>query len=461
MSLKARETVEEYAMLPEGASVVAALSGGADSTALLYFLCSLREEKKLKVAAAHLNHGLRGAEALRDERACAALCKRLGVPFYLKRADVAAEAKARGESIEQAGRRVRYAFLEETAAELGARLATAHTLGDSVETMFINLLRGTGLRGLCGIPPVRGNIIRPLLFDTRADIEAYCAAHGLSFVTDSTNAARAFTRNRVRLDAIPVFTGLNPAFFNMAARAMKNLAADEEYLSKGAARALDAAARGENIYSLDAFAKMEPPLFARAAAEAVFRGTGREPEEKHIRLLRSLAENGGGAVGLPGGFRAEARKGNLVFRGAAFAEKPAPPPAVPLAPGVFERGGFRVTAEKIGPETDEKYLKIIHKQYFNSLVDCAKMKGNPVLRTRRPGDRLRPCGRGVTKTLKKWMNEEAVPVRLRDLMPVAADEEGILWAAGFGADERCAAGPETEQTLKITAEYTGGNEYAE
>ncbi len=190
-----KQTIEDYHMLNPGEPVLAALSGGADSVALLRALLALG----YPVRAFHLNHCLRGAESDRDEAFCRALCERLGVPLTVERIDVGAQTA--GEGIEAAARRIRYERL--VAAAQGAKIATAHTADDNLETMLFHLARGTGPKGLAGIPPVRGDIIRPLIGAERAQVEAYLSELGQDFVTDSTNLSDDYTRNRIRHEVVP------------------------------------------------------------------------------------------------------------------------------------------------------------------------------------------------------------------------------------------------------------------
>ena len=205
-----KQTIEDYHMLSPGEPVLAALSGGADSVALLRALLALG----YSVRAFHLNHCLRGAESDRDETFCRALCERLGVPLTVERIDV--RAQTAGEGIEAAARRIRYERL--VAAAQGAKIATAHTADDNLETMLFHLARGTGPKGLAGIPPVRGDIIRPLIGAERAQVEAYLAELGQDFVTDSTNLSGDYTRNRIRHEVVPVLRQLNPSVCGAAAR---------------------------------------------------------------------------------------------------------------------------------------------------------------------------------------------------------------------------------------------------
>lgn len=197
---KALSAVEKYNMLSPGAAVIAAVSGGADSMAMLLFLMKISERYSLSLTVAHVNHGLRGEEARRDEEYVRSFCEKNSLRFEVLHADVAALAKQSGETCEECGRRVRYEFFE--SIDKNAKIATAHTASDNAETMLFNLARGSSLKGLCGIPPVRGNIIRPLIFCTREDIEVFCRENSLDFVTDSTNLTLDYSRNKIRHIAV-------------------------------------------------------------------------------------------------------------------------------------------------------------------------------------------------------------------------------------------------------------------
>ena len=205
-------TVEKYKMLEIGDKVIVALSGGADSVALLNALNLIKEKYSLTVFAAHINHGLRGAEADRDENFCKILCKSYNIQLFVKKSDVKALAKQQKISEELCGRNVRYDFFEELAKKFNAKIATAHTASDNAETLIYNITRGSGINGAGGIAPVRDNIIRPLIEVTRSQIEEYCKTHGLSYVTDSTNLTDDYTRNRLRHLVITELKNINPQF---------------------------------------------------------------------------------------------------------------------------------------------------------------------------------------------------------------------------------------------------------
>ena len=215
--------IDEYDMLPPGCTVVCAVSGGADSVCMLHVLLSLRNTLGITVEAAHFNHQLRGEESDRDEAFVRTRCAELGVVLHVDNGDVRARAAKTHESVEEAARALRYTFF----SSLPGLIATAHTQDDNLETVLLNLTRGTGLAGLCGIPPRRERFIRPMLAVSRAEIEAYLAQNGLSHVTDSTNFLPDARRNRLRQSVIPLLKAENPSLCETAFRMCRLLEADE------------------------------------------------------------------------------------------------------------------------------------------------------------------------------------------------------------------------------------------
>lgn len=447
MSLKASDTIRRYGMFDGVKAVVAGVSGGADSMTLLHFLCAVKNEFGITVFAAHVNHGLRGAEADRDEQFVKDACRRLGVELFTLHADVRAETGKTGESEEQAGRRVRYEFFARLCEEHGAVAATAHTLSDAIETLLFNIARGTGLRGLCGIPPKRDGVIRPLIRDTRADIEAYCRENRIGFVTDSTNFCRDYARNRLRLDAAPVLYRVNPSFGRAAARLFDNLAEDEALLSQMAQSLLEKARAGENEYDAAILRTAEPALRTRAVAEAARLCSGTDQEARHIRAVCAILGKNAGRLQIRGCF-AEIFRGKLRFfrvfpdEGKNF--------VFPLAEGVYKNRYYDIIIKSVDGDEIAARLKKINKLYLKNALDCDKIIGSADVGGRRDGDFFRPAGRGVSKTLKKLYNEAGVGREKRAFLPCARDEKGILWVGGFGADERCAARAGTKRAFLLS-----------
>jgi tRNA(Ile)-lysidine synthase len=452
--MKPDDKIGCFDMLEAGDAVVAGVSGGADSMALLHLLCSLRPSLHLEIYAAHINHGLRGAEAQRDENFVRKCCTEWQVEVFVLKANVAEEAEKTGETVEEAGRRVRYAFFEQTASTFGAKIATAHTLSDSIETLLLNLTRGTGLKGLCGIPKQRGKIIRPLIETTRREIEEYCKKNAIVYMNDSTNFSRDYTRNKIRLDVVPALYEINPAFDRAVLRALRSLVRDEAMLRGLSREFLLKAKTGEREYDVQALRSCPADLLHRVLAMAAKDCTGTAQEALHIDLLCELLQKEKGAVQLKGGYLARVKGGSFFFgcvqqgtQNAAY--------CAPLAPGKFENGDFGMEISLISCPQYKK-LKNINKQYFNNALDCDRIIGTAVIRSKKQGEGFCPAGRKIHKSFKKLFNEARVPVEIRELIPVISDEKGIVWVYGFGPDERCKVTDETQRVILIKTTDMGG-----
>ena len=312
----AEALVRRFDMLPEGAYVLAAVSGGVDSISLLHWL----HERGVRVAAGHLHHGLRGEAADGDEAFVRDFCARRGIPFYVEHADVGALAQRQGISSEEAGRRARYDFLERTAREIGAaRVATAHHADDNAETLLFQLIRGAR-SGLGGIAPVRDLYIRPFLGVKRAEIEAYAAANGLGHRLDAMNLDDAFARNYIRHEIMPRLATLNSAAATHMAETARTLRAESEYLDALAAEQLKqgGATFGET--------RVTVPCKTVAAAPEALRGrmvrllldalpVGKKDfTAKHYQAIEDLCVSPYGAhLDLPRGVAAEKRGGVLAL----------------------------------------------------------------------------------------------------------------------------------------------------
>ncbi len=311
---EAEALAKRFDMLPRGTLVLAAVSGGADSLSLLHWLCT----QSVRVAAAHLNHGLRGEAADADEAFVCEFCAARGIPFYSERADVRALAAAEGLSVEEAGRRARYDFLERTADAIGAsRVATAHHADDNAETILFQLARGAR-SGLGGIAPVRGRYVRPFLDLTRAQIEAYAAENGLAYRTDETNADNAYARNYIRHEIMPRLATLNAAAARHIAETARTLRAESAFLDALAAERLKEGG------AIMAAARVTVPCKTLAAAPEALRGRmtrllvdtldvgKRDFTARHYAALEELcASEYGTHLDLPHGVSAEKRGGVL------------------------------------------------------------------------------------------------------------------------------------------------------
>ena len=238
-----KNTVLRNSMITKGDTVIAAVSGGADSVALLHVLYSLREEIGFSLAACHVNHNLRGAESDSDEMFVRRMCRLMDIPLYVASIKVN-EFRQKHDSLEECARRIRYGFFEDIGKN--KLIATAHTASDNCETILINMVRGTALSGICGIPAKRDNIIRPLLYCTREDVERYCSENELDFVTDSTNLSDDYTRNKIRHKVVPLLREINPALYSAISRLASSAVLDDSYLDKTASELMEKARCDEN-----------------------------------------------------------------------------------------------------------------------------------------------------------------------------------------------------------------------
>lgn len=418
------EFADKYDMLPEGTAVICAVSGGADSVCLLHIIKDIAARRRLKVYAAHFNHCLRGDESDRDERFVRRLCEELGIRLFCASGDVRGYGEKNGIGTEEAARVLRYEFFEKTAAVIsGSRVATAHNADDNAETLLMNLARGAGLKGLCGIPPVRDNYIRPLLCLSRGEIEDFLAERGIAHVEDSTNAENEYTRNRLRHDAVPVLRSINPNFAAAVHDTAELLREDEKLLDRLADEAVPIGCdeRGRAILPVKALAAAEYPLAARAIRKAAVKLNCR-PSAAHVRAVLEIAGSGvpSAETQLPGGVKVSREYDKVVF---AWNEEPAAPGETELKWGEWvERGDI---AAYFGPKE-----KIECDEYFP--FKKSEICGIIRVRPRRSGDRICLDRRQGGKTLKKLFIEKKIPAADRENIPVVADEEKVLAISALG-----------------------------
>lgn len=438
---------KEYDMLPAGILVLCAVSGGADSMCLLHRLYCMAPEWRFSLACAHFNHNLRGSEALRDEEFVRSWCREHSIPFFSGSADVAAEAARTGRGIEETARILRYDFLDRIAQQCGAsRIATAHTANDNAETMLLHLVRGAGLPGLTGIPPRRGNVVRPLLTTTRAEVEEYCVVNGLSWVEDSTNADEAYTRNFLRHQVMPLLEQMNPRVVETLSATADRLRTDNDYLTNLAEEAAAQArmtAKGI-VISVQILNDLPQAVAGRAVRRLLERaGGGNNCTAAHIHAVLKLCRSGdpSGQVDLPG-LNVQRSYGELLLLNGH--RETCLPAAVLVCAGEqvpYGTTGWSVTCRRtVCPEKG-------FKNPDTFFVSGDKISGTLVLRPRQTGDSIKLPGRG-TKTLKKLLIDEKIPSAQRDGLPVLADDAGVVALASFGPDVSRLAQP-GEEAIKI------------
>ncbi len=394
MLSKLRSFCREQDLIQKGDTVVCAVSGGADSMALLWALYLIKEEWDLDLHAAHFNHRLRGDESDRDEQFVRQFCEGYGIPLYVG----SAEVKPGKKGLEAAAREARYAYLR----SLPGKIATAHTADDNAETLLMHLIRGTGLKGLGGITPKFGHIIRPMLRITRQDVEAFLAEYAVEHIEDSSNSGDAFLRNRLRHHIMPLLKEENPRLAeNLSAMALR-LRLDEQALAEQAAL--------EDPPQVEILRKMPPAVRSRALEQFLKRCGVREPEAVHIRQAEALvfSDNPSARANFPGGVTIGRNYGIL---------KPLEPPGAP-------RCSFACTEATEIRNTPE--------------VFTVNPVGEPFIRSRQSGDSIRLSG--GTKSVKKLFVDRKIPAAARESIPILCDEAGILGIPGIGVNlDRAAA----------------------
>lgn len=403
MTNKALAACQRYELLCDGDSVLVALSGGADSAALLHFLISIKESFHLTICAAHLHHGIRGEEADRDEQFCKILCENYNIQLFTAHRDIPALAALRHQSEELCGREERYAFLEALAGEHHAKIATAHTASDNAETLLMRMTRGSSLRGMAGIPAKRGNIIRPLITCSRAEIEAYCALHQLAFVSDSTNFTDAYTRNRLRHQVIPVLRELNPRLEEAFTRLSEAAGEAAAYLDRQS-ESLLSAAKTACGYDVKTLLQADHAVLKNALI-ILLRNYHIAPEQKQLDLLLSVLQTGG-AVELSKSLTLACGQGQL------YAILPSEPVSVPFTGAIqfsFREKNITATANNSIKEN-------------NSLL----------FRTRQDGDTFYFPKRNIKKPLGKALRDAGYPAGSRDSVLCLCEGSVVLWCEPLG-----------------------------
>ena len=443
MKNKAYSAVKKYNMLSQNDTVVVGLSGGADSTALLHFLLSIKEEFNLKIIVCHINHKLRGDEADSDENFVRKICAENSVELRVLRIDVHKEAQKRKIGTEECGRQIRYEFFEKTAAEFNAKIATAHTASDNAETVIFNMARGCGIKGLCGIPPVRDNIIRPLIETTRSEIEEYCRSNGYDYVTDSTNLERDYTRNKIRLDVIPVLKNINPSLESTIARMSTQMRQNEKFITDCAEKAL-ADAETPNGYRTDILSGLDYTLLS-AALNLLVKKHNIVPEAKHIELIKKIVYNNG-AVNLKNNITAVSKQGFLrIISSVKHQENEI---ISYTDQDLITINNKKISVLKMNIDKFNKYKKI-NNLVFNNSIDYDTIPFNRVFRTRKSGDMFTLPKRNVTKSLKKYFIELKIPQEKRDEIILFASGSDILWIEGTGVSKKYCVSKNTKTVIVL------------
>lgn len=507
MQKKVIRFMEEHHMVEKGDCVLAAVSGGADSLCLLLVLLGLRQEWGLRLCAVHVEHGIRGEDSLQDARFVEMFCKNHNVPLKIFRCKAEAYAKAHKMTVEEGARALRYGFFEQAEEEFGAdKVAVAHNQEDWAETMLFHLARGTGLKGMCGIPPVRGNIIRPLLCAGREEIEGYLSARGQSFCQDKTNGELLYARNKLRHQVFPALKEINSqAAAHMAGAACLVAEAAElvEDSTLEAAKKYAIPKEGGlavSIGILDEKPIIQKSLLHKALSEAA--GGSRDISGLHVQQLLGLfGKQPGKMLDFPYGIRAERVYEGVLLKkrgcmpnqhlsagkkrfqretegsmpeqrffaegetreGSAPMQNPAAEEGTGHLAGQFWELPINGTLEipAFGYEIRTKILENhfqneeIPKKMYTKWLDYDRIKGNMHLRTRQEQDYFVISPDGRQKKLKKYFIDEKVPRQQRGQVLLLAEGPHVLWAIGGRISEDVKVTEETKRVLEIRV--YGGN----
>ena len=441
MIKKVSETIKKHNMIPQGSVVVAGVSGGSDSMAMLYILDKLSTEIGFKLKAAHVNHGIRGEEADRDERFVLDYCEKNRISVRTSHFDVIGDAAKLGKGLEEVGREVRYEFFSSFGEDV--IIATAHNLSDKAETFLFNFTRGSTLRGLCSIPAKRGNIIRPLIDCSKAEIEKFCEDNSIPYVTDCTNTDTHYARNRIRHNVVSELKEINPSFEQSAMRCMDSLREDELFLDS-LANELYEKSKASDGFDVSVLNSAAMPVKKRTLIKIIETVFDVTPEYDAVNSLCRITENGGKCE-INGGIIARVRAGRLEF----------PKKSVDVYESLELREGLNKIGDKLVLATFTQNLETdssqnILKEDFKYYIDCDKIHGKLILRSRKEGDKISLAGRGCTKTLKKLFNEKAILPEARNAIVVAADESGVVAVEGIGVDSYKLADKNTERILILS-----------
>lgn len=445
----------ELSLLERGDRVLAAVSGGPDSVALLDLLCLLGKDLDLAIGVAHLNHGLRGKESDQDQRFVRLLAQKLGLPFFTKKTDVARIARRERASLETAAREARKEFLEAVAHRHGFnRIATGHTLGDQAETVMMHLIRGGGSDGLCGIPVKNGRFIRPLLGIGRGQVMAHLKARGLGFRTDSSNTQADAFRNRVRLELMPLLRRYNPRIEEALARTAETLAGDREVLTvateEAAAQSLGGGGQPLSI-DLQIFKGYNKGLQRNIIRWCCARilGPGRAPDFRSTERALSLAESGrvGQSTPLVGGLWTWLGYGCLFIGRKASRQRAKAEDRKNLkVPGSVKWGGWVVCCSL----SDRGSAQMVPSDKNSVLFDLGRLGRRKLyVGLSRPGLRMRPFGSGGTRKVQDIMVDAKIPWQQRQGWPVVYAGERPIWLAGIRRSDAAPLSPTTRRVLRL------------
>ncbi|MDO5397774.1 MAG: tRNA lysidine(34) synthetase TilS [bacterium] len=424
---KIYKTILQNSLISPGDKVIIGLSGGADSMCLAHVLCSLSERLMFEVAAAHMNHNIRGESAESDAEAAKRFSERLGIKFYYRSADVVGYSKQHSISEELSGRELRYSFFEDLQKKYGFnKTATAHNKNDNAETLLMNFIRGSSVSGLCGIPVKRSTIIRPLIDVTRSEIEAYCCENKLPYVTDSTNLKDIYTRNKIRLKLIPELQNeFNPNFINTVTANARIINEENEYINTEAKKVYEKFKTQSSVTELN---KLHNALKRRVIMMMLTDkyGSAADISSAAVEDISDLCMKNqtGKRVNIPKGYIALTEYGRLTIKKAKQAEN-----------FLYK---LNVGEEVYIPQLNS-YIKAeicTKKQKDKCIYISCNEADELYVRSRRNGDVFFPEGMHGRKKLKNFFIDKKIPAESRSLIPIITVGEEIAAVSDIRTDRR-------------------------
>jgi tRNA(Ile)-lysidine synthase len=448
---RVKGTIARHAMIGPRDHIGVAVSGGIDSVALLDILSGLRQELPIVLAVLHLNHGIRGAEAARDQRFVQELSKRYSLSYLDQEVDVPAYQKQHSLSLQEAARELRYRFFDEACQTLDLdKVAIGQTADDQAEMVLMRVVRGGGSRGLKGIPPVRGRYIRPLIEVWREELLHYVRHKGLPFVQDSSNLKKAYLRNRIRYELIPVLQGYNPGIKQRLLHLARVLGEDASYLDSLAEEiATGIVEAGEEVsIAIPVLRSLPVALQARVLQQAFVSLAARDTlEYPHITSVMELIGEAGGSkqVTLPGGYWAKRSYDTLVLGKQGTISKGMAGEIDLTIPGTTRLEGLGMEMEAVIAEGSPD----LQADADTAFLDFRHVALPLRVRTFQPGDCFIPLGMKSPKKLKNLFIDLKIPRAKRLEIPLVLSGNAICWVAGLRIDERFKVRPDTSQTLKL------------
>ncbi|MCR3955683.1 MAG: tRNA lysidine(34) synthetase TilS [Gudongella sp.] len=450
-----KSNIEKYRLLKDTGTVLAAVSGGPDSMAMLYCLYRLKDQLGIKLIVAHVNHGVRGDLAKRDQDFVQGISREFGLDYYTTNVDMAAYGREHGMTAEEAGRLLRYGFFRDVLKDNGGgRIAVAHNKNDQAETVLHRIIRGTGLDGIRAMSMLSGDIIRPLLNITRKEIEAYIEDSNIPSVEDHTNLQTVYTRNRIRLELLPYLRdNFNPniidSLYRLSEIAQLDLQVLDDEIEKKYNLLVKNRINNSIIFRGEDFLKEDEGSARRLIRRAILdllgdlNGFG----EVHIQNATQLffAGETGKSVHLGRNITAEVSYGDLIVKVQGTEDTQIGSVALDIGRNILADWGIVVTLE----ESDGRNYRTDESRIA---VDKGKLDGDIIVRQRKNGDRIKPLGMNGTKKVKDLFIDNKIPREEREKVPIFADKKGIIWIPGNAFSREYKVEEDSSRVFLVTIE---------